>query len=119
MSWLARLPPSEVVPQPDTVQMCPEGYSWPEEGMAMVSITELLRSAAPSRWSIQMSLEMVHESYSSWLRTLDTAMSAWSGSSLYRLWLPTLTPSLLADWLWMKNYINRSMMTTDTYPSQQ
>ena len=62
MSALARLPPSDVVPQPDTVHMCPEGYSWPEEGMEMVSITELLRSAEPSRWSMQMSLVMVHES---------------------------------------------------------
>ena len=101
MSALARLPPSDVVPQPDTVHMCPEGYSWPEEGMEMVSITELLRSAWPSRWSMQMSLEMVHESYSSWFRTLDTGMSAWSGSSLFRLWLPTCTASLWAVWLRM------------------
>ena len=27
-----------------------------------------------------------------------TAMSFWSGSSSYRWWLPTRTPSLLADW---------------------
>ena len=55
MSTLARLPPSEVVPQPDTVHRVPGGYSCPEGGMAMVAITELLRSAVPSRWSMQMS----------------------------------------------------------------
>merc|ERR1712198_674163 len=40
---------------------------------------------------------MVQESESSWLAMVSTAMSAWSGSSSYRLWLPTLTPNLLAD----------------------
>ena len=85
--------------------MSPEGYSWPLEGMEMMSITELLRSAELSRWSMQMSLEMVQESYSSWLRTFATAISSWWGSSSYRLWLPTLTPSLLADWLGMENVV--------------
>merc|ERR1719400_2966751 len=44
----------------------------------------------PSRVSMQMSL-------SSCRPTSDTAKDSWSGSSSYRLWLPTSTPSLEAD----------------------
>merc|ERR1719342_557892 len=68
----AKDPPSDVVPQPETVHMCPEGYSCPEDGIPMVSMTEELRSALSASQSMQM-------------------------SSSYRLWLPTLTPNLLAD----------------------
>merc|ERR1719300_391266 len=76
----AKDPPSDVVPQPETVHMCPEGYSCPEDGIPMVSMTEELRSALSASQSMQMSFSMVQES-----------------SSSCRLWLPTLTPNLLAD----------------------
>merc|ERR1719320_1017147 len=42
---LARLPPSEVVPHPETVQVVPAVYSSPSDGSMILSITELLKSA--------------------------------------------------------------------------
>merc|ERR1712180_392009 len=51
----------------------------------------------PSRVSMQMSLLMLKLLQSSWSPTSATAKDCWSGSSSYRLWLPTSTPSLWAD----------------------
>merc|ERR1712212_760916 len=45
---LARLPPSEVVPHPETEQVVPASYSSPSDGSLMLSITELPKSAIPS-----------------------------------------------------------------------
>merc|ERR1719320_1580975 len=39
---LARLPPSEVVPHPETVQVVPAVYSSPSDGSIILSMTELL-----------------------------------------------------------------------------
>merc|ERR1719342_480660 len=58
----AKDPPSDVVPQPETVHMCPEGCSCPEDGIPMVSMTEELRSALSASQSMQMSFSMVQES---------------------------------------------------------
>merc|ERR1719447_1353299 len=44
-----------------------------------------------------MSLLMLKLLESSWSPTSATAKDCWSGSSSYRLWLPTSTPSLEAD----------------------
>merc|ERR1719320_470789 len=72
---LARLPPSEVVPHPETVQVVPAVYSSPSDGSMILSMTEPLKSAELSSSRRQMSLEMVQESYCSWSMTLATAMS--------------------------------------------
>merc|ERR1719320_797869 len=40
---LARLPPSEVVPHPETVQVVPAVYSSPSDGSMILSMTELLK----------------------------------------------------------------------------
>merc|ERR1719400_1265802 len=62
---LARLPPSEVVPHPETVQVVPASYSSSSDGSLMLSITELPKSAIPSSSRRQMSFVMVHDSLDS------------------------------------------------------
>merc|ERR1719438_586001 len=58
----ASVPPSDVVPHPETVQMCPSGYSCPSLGMLMEPMLLALKSASSSRSNMQMSFSMVQES---------------------------------------------------------
>merc|ERR1719320_2280025 len=92
---LARLPPSEVVPHPETVQVVPAVYSSPSDGSMILSMTELLKSAELSSSRRQMSLVMLHEQYDSWTITNDICLlelessADFSSSVIDKIMLPS------------------------------